>query len=99
MDKCSAYDTSKGALPRDLIERPALLGHLSKERVGHREQKTKTIITDLILDCFGGSGTTFVCAIENNRDCITIEMDNDNYEMITNRVSNELKDYKLDNLT
>lgn len=34
MDKSLAYDTSKGALPRDVIEKPALLGHLSKERVG-----------------------------------------------------------------
>ena len=106
MDKCSAYDTSKGALPRDVIERPALLGHLAKERVGHRDQKPKSIVTDLILssskegdlilDCFGGSGTTFECAIENNRDCITIEKDDYNYDMIKKRAGKIFKNYGLD---
>ena len=82
MGKCSAYDTSKGALPRDVIERPALLGHLSKERVGHRDQKPISIITDLVLassiegqtvlDCFSGSGTTGVACINTNRNFIGI---------------------------
>ena len=52
MSKCSIYDTSKGALPRDVIERPALLGHLSKERLGHPDQKPISIIKDLIIKCF-----------------------------------------------
>jgi len=105
MDKCSAYDTSKGALPRDVIERPALLGHLAKERVGHRDQKPKSIITDLILasskkgdlifDPFGGSGTVFECSIQNNRDCITIEKDNINYNIIKNRIEKISKNYNL----
>jgi len=105
MDKCSAYDTSKGALPRDVIERPALLGHLAKERVGHRDQKPKSIVTDLILasskegdlilDCFGGSGTTFECSVENNRDCITIEKDDINCDMIKERAGKILKIMEL----
>lgn len=100
MNKCSAYDTSKGALPRDVIERPALLGHLAKERVGHRDQKPKSIITDLllasskegdlILDPFGGSGTTYECAIEHNRRCITIENNITNYNMIKTRIEKNI---------
>ena len=96
MNKCSAYDTSKGALPRDVIERPALLGHLSKERVGHRDQKPETIIADLILassnegqtvlDCFAGSNTTAKVCQKLNRNFITIEKNYHNYVMSCNRV-------------
>lgn len=96
MDKCSAYDTSKGALPRDVIERPALLGHLSKERVGHRDQKPISIITDLVLassnegqtvlDCFSGSGTTAEVCLRNKRKFIGSELNKANYEMIVERL-------------
>ncbi len=96
MDKCSAYDTSKGALPRDVIERPALLGHLSKERTGHPDQKPKSIIGDLILassnegqlvlDPFGDSGTTAEVCMELNREFIIIEMEANNYEKIIKRL-------------
>ena len=51
---------------------------------------------DLILDCFGGSGTTFECSIENNRDCITIEKDDFNYDMIKKRVGKIFKNYGID---
>lgn len=100
MDKCSVYDTSKGALPRDVIERPALLGHLSKERTGHRDQKPISIITDLvlassnenqlILDPFGGSGTTAEVCLRTNRQYITMELDLNNFQKINQR----LEDYK-----
>jgi site-specific DNA-methyltransferase (adenine-specific) len=99
MDKCSAYDTSKGALPRDVIERPALLGHLSKERVGHRDQKPISIITDLvlassnegqlILDSFGGSGTTAEVCRRTNRQFIIMELDTVNFDMINERLKNQ----------
>lgn len=105
MYKCDAYDTSKGALPRDVIERPALLGHLAKERVGHRDQKPKSIVTDLllasskegdlILDPFGGSGTTFECCFNTNRYCITFELDGNNYLMIKERIGEIFKNYGL----
>ena len=96
MDKCSAYDTSKGALPRDVIERPALLGHLSKERVGHRDQKPISIITDLVLassnegqtvlDCFSGSGTTAEVCLRNKRKFIGSELNKGNFDMIVERL-------------
>ena len=100
MGKCSAYDTSKGALPRDVIERPALLGHLSKERIGHRDQKPISIITNLILassnevqlvlDPFGGSGTTAEVCFKTNRQFITMEIKLENIVKIKNRLSKYL---------
>ncbi len=96
MSKCSAYDTSKGALPRDVIERPALLGHLSKERVGHRDQKPLSIITDLVLassnegqlvlDPFAGSGTTAEVCLRNNRQFIVMELVSNNFQKIKERL-------------
>jgi len=98
MNKCSAYDTSKGALPRDVIERPALLGHLSKERTGHRDQKPISIITDLVLassnegqlvlDCFGGSGTTAEVCLRTNRQFIIMESEIKDFEKIKIRLEN-----------
>jgi site-specific DNA-methyltransferase (adenine-specific) len=98
LDKCSAYDTSKGALPRDVIERPALLGHLSKERTGHRDQKPISIITDLILassneeqlvlDPFGGSGTTAEVCCKTNRQFIIMELELNHFEKIKERLNN-----------
>jgi DNA modification methylase len=99
MDKCSAYDTSKGALPRDVIERPALLGHLSKERVGHRDQKPISIITDLVLassrqgqtvlDCFSGSATTAIVCIRTGRKFIGSELKAENYSIALDRIKKE----------
>ena len=98
MNECSAYDTSKGALPRDVIERPALLGHLSKERVGHRDQKPISIITDLVLassnegqlvlDPFGGSGTTAEVCLKTNRQFIVVENKECNFDLIKKRIEN-----------
>ncbi|MHB9019791.1 MAG: DNA-methyltransferase [Minisyncoccota bacterium] len=98
MDKCSAYDTSKGALPRDVIERPALLGHLSKERTGHRDQKPISIITDLILassnkgqlvlDCFSGSGTTAHACLKEGRKFIGSELDETYFKKSVQRLQN-----------
>ena len=97
MDKCSAYDTSKGALPRDVIERPALLGHLSKERVGHTEQKPLSIVIDLllassnekqlVLDAFMGSGTTGVACVLTGRNFIGIELAPEHFKIAKNRIN------------
>jgi site-specific DNA-methyltransferase (adenine-specific) len=84
MKTSKPYDTSKGALPRDVLEYPALLGHLSKERVGHPDQKPlqmiETIIKtssnpgDLVVDFFCGSGTTLVAAKNTKRNAIGFEV-------------------------
>jgi len=77
------YDTSKGALPRDVIDHPALTGHLSRERVGHPDQKPLGLIEkiirsssnpdDLVLDSFLGSGTTLFACINTGRRCVGFE--------------------------
>ena len=105
MDKCSAYDTSKGALPRDVIERPALLGHLSKERIGHRDQKPISIITDLvlassnegqlILDPFAGSFTTAIACLETGRNYICMEKEKEYYDIGVKRIKEWKENYKL----
>jgi len=104
MGKCSAYDTSKGALPRDVLERPALLGHLSKERTGHPDQKPISIITDLvlassneghlILDPFSGSGTTGVACKILNRNFIGIELDPEYFKIAEKRINDKVKELK-----
>lgn len=100
MKEQSKYDTSKGALPRDVIKVPALLGHLSKERLGHRDQKPIALIEklikassnegQLILDCFGGSGTTGEVCKNLNRNFILIEKDEKNYQMILGRLDGKI---------
>jgi len=96
MEEAKAYDTSKGALPRDVIEWPALLGHLSRERVGHRDQKPVELIKRLIqtvpnvrriIDPFGGSGTTAVASAELGITCVIIEDDIEDCRMAMARFS------------
>lgn len=41
---------------------------------------------DIVLDFFGGSGTTAVAAAMLNRQFITIELDKNNFELITKRL-------------
>ena len=48
---------------------------------------------DLVMDLFGGSGTTIASAIKNNRPCIIIENNDNALEMILRRLKN-LKDGK-----
>ena len=86
-----------------MIERPALLGHLSKERTGHRDQKPLSIITDLvlassnegqlILDPFGGSGTTAEVCLRTNRQFITMELEQNNFEKIKVRLEDFNKSF------
>jgi len=41
---------------------------------------------DIVLDFFGGSGTTAVAAAMLNRQFITIEIDENNFDLITKRL-------------
>jgi site-specific DNA-methyltransferase (adenine-specific) len=96
MKEARAYDVSKGALPRDVILHPALLGHLSSERVGHDDQKprglieklvlTSSNIGDMVFDPFAGSGTTLVVAKETGRRAIGVEQNPRWVEAITSRL-------------
>lgn len=98
--KQTKYDTSKGALPRDVIKVPALLGHLSKERVGHPDQKPLELIEklmkassnadNLILDCFAGSGTSGIAAKNLGRNYILIEKEKKYFDIIKERLGEKI---------
>ncbi len=69
-----------------------------KERTKHPTQKPLSLIDDLIqkhsnpndlvLDTFGGSGTTAVSCVKNNRNFIIIEKDLEFYNIINDRINN-----------
>ena len=96
LDECHEYDTSKGALPRDVIECPALLGHLSHERVGHPDQKPLQLIEklilassnedDLVFDPFCGSGTTLLACKNTNRRYHGVEINSEYVKMARERL-------------
>ena len=46
---------------------------------------------DLILDCFAGSGTTLVGAINQNRNFIGFEINNQYYEIAKRRIEEALE--------
>ena len=50
---------------------------------------------DLVLDCYCGSGTTLVGAIETNRNFIGFEIDKKYYEISKQRVGEALLKEKI----
>ncbi len=102
MIECKPYNTSRGALPRDVIEWPALTGHLSRERVGHKDQKPlgliekliQTVKSETILDPFAGSGTTGVAAYRLKRKCILIEIEEKYCEIAVKRLKQEVFNFR-----
>lgn len=93
------YDTSKGALPRSVIEWPALTGHLSRERVGHPDQKplglmrqlVMTVAPKSIIDPFLGSGTSLVAAKQLGIPVIGIEIEKKYVHIAIRRLEAERK--------
>ena len=65
----------------------------------HNTQKPKDLVKrcimassntgDLVVDYFGGSGTTLIAAKELNRSCIIFEINSTYYEIIKTRLQNE----------
>lgn len=47
---------------------------------------------DLVIDLFGGSGTTIDVCIKNSRDCIIVEKHLEPYNIIKRRIENAIKD-------
>ncbi len=86
-----------GAKPKDVIEIPTI-SNSSWERYPHLTQKpvellTKIILSssnedDLILDPFGGSGTTYAVAEAFNRRWIGVELESEYCKIIRDRLSN-----------
>ena len=64
------------------------MGHLTPKPI----ELLKTIIKhctdpgDIVLDCFGGSGSTAIAAIETDRDYILIEREQKYVDIINNRI-------------
>ena len=78
-----------------------------KEKKFHPTQKPAELIerlllsssnaNDLVLDPFAGSGSTIINCLKNQRDCITIEIDKNYFDIINERVDsyiNPLKDFE-----
>jgi site-specific DNA-methyltransferase (adenine-specific)/modification methylase len=82
-----------GGNQNNFFECPFVIG---KEKVNHPTQKPVKLIKhiislisnegDVILDPFIGSGTTAVASLEINRECIGIEIDEENIKISQNRI-------------
>jgi site-specific DNA-methyltransferase (adenine-specific) len=78
------------------IESPNKTGMKHAERTKHPTQKPIKVIStliqwitnpgDLVLDPFCGSGTTAIACLENDRDYICYEMNEEYFEMTNNRI-------------
>lgn len=86
----------KGAKPKDVLEIPTL-SNGSWERMDHPTQKPVELVKrfilastnegDLVVDPFGGSGTTYAVAEACNRNWMGTEISDDYCEMIKERVT------------
>lgn len=73
-----------------------------KERTIHKTQKPLKLFEelvkehsnekDVILDCFAGSGTSAIAAINTNRNYICIEKDDTYFDLMVERVEKRLKE-------
>ena len=54
-----------------------------------------TFEDDIILDCFGGSGSTSIASLNLNRYSISIELEKEWYDSIVNRLTDYKQDQKL----
>lgn len=96
-DRLNPETVRKGRNPTNVWEIGRLNGN-SKERVGHETQKPVELISrlvkalsnpgDLVVDCFGGSGTTTtrVC-IEQNRNSVTCDTNDDIFGYLDKHLS------------
>ncbi|HOQ32591.1 MAG TPA: DNA methyltransferase [Candidatus Hydrogenedens sp.] len=96
-----------GKIPDDVWQFSRVCGTF-KERIGsHPCQmpedlleliiKTSSNMGDIILDPFGGTGTTSAVAKKLNRKYITIEISKKYYEIILKRLNGEIKEMKKNN--
>jgi site-specific DNA-methyltransferase (adenine-specific) len=93
------YDMSKGALPRDVLECPALLGHRSSQRFGHPDQKPLELVErlvrassregELVVDPFCGTGTTLVAAKRHGRRAVGCDTNSRWFTVTKERVAAE----------
>lgn len=93
-----------GKVPDDVWEFSRVCGTF-KERLGEhpcqmpeslleRIIKTSSDVGDIVLDPFGGTGTTAAVAKRLKRDYITIEISENYYDVIVKRLSGKLEDIR-----
>lgn len=90
----AAARVARGQIPTDVWDIP-ILGTMSKERTGYPSQKPISLIkriilassneNDIVLDTFGGSGTTGHAAHLTNRQFILIDQNPQSIEIMTAR--------------
>ncbi len=90
----------KGKFATNILKVPSLKG-LTKERCGHPSQKPLDLIQkliacttdagDIVLDPFLGSGTTAVCAEQQDRQWLGIERNPDYVKLARQRLSQRLE--------
>ena len=68
-------------------------GHLTPKPVALLEYliKTSSNESDVVLDCFMGSGSTGVACMNTNRKFIGIELDEKYFDMAKKRIEESLK--------
>ena len=86
-----------GAKPRDVIEMPTLC-NTTKEKTLHLTQKPEELIRkfilassnerDLVIDPFGGSGTTYIVCERYNRRWLGCEISEEHCQIIKERLEN-----------
>ncbi len=87
-----------GAKPKDVLEIPTL-SNSSWEKTSHKTQKPVELVrrcvlsssneNDLVIDPFGGSGTTYAVAEAFNRRWMGTELEKEYCKIIRERVSNK----------
>lgn len=92
-----------GKVPTD-VWWMSIVGTQSKERVGYPSQKPVALIKrailassppgGVVLDCFGGSGTTAVAAYESGRNFMLSDSNSDAIEVMKKRLVNVTVDWK-----
>jgi len=88
-----------GKIPEDVWKIPIIHPNDIKERVGYPTQKPEKLLEriiqcstkegDIVLDCFGGSGTTAFVAKKLNRNFITGDISQQAVDIITKRLKGE----------
>jgi site-specific DNA-methyltransferase (adenine-specific)/modification methylase len=96
------FNFSKQNEMHNFIQTPICMGN---ERTEHKTQKPMKVLSHLIkiftnkndwvLDCFAGSGTTAMSAEEINVNTVNIEMDNQYFELMTNRLKKHISKSKI----
>jgi site-specific DNA-methyltransferase (adenine-specific) len=96
-------DTSKQRYPKEIIYFPVPYKdrtHPTQKPIALFEYLIKTYTNEgmLVLDCFGGSGTTAIACLNTNRQFIVMEKEQEYYDIILKRVGDFNKKFETQTL-